>query len=250
MRIQVVSDIHLEEKTKIPKIVPLSDTLFLAGDIGVLGNNLYESFIDYCSRNWDIVFYVLGNHELYSNTKSIDELVRDYKIFFGKYDNIVLLEHSKSQYNNYQIIGCTFWGDFSGDKHISASPKKIKVRENGYLIPIEGNRLTKLNVTSQKWVLENIHPVLPTIILTHFPLILKNDKVRQDRYRNQDQNLLREYGTDMGLVSNDKIVCISGHTHFSHDFYKNGVRYISNQFGYEYEVSNGLCNYKEAPFNL
>ena len=250
MRIQVVSDIHLEEKVQLPCIVPLSDTLFLAGDIGTLGVNLYESFIDYCSKSWDTVFYVLGNHELYSKTKPINELVEDYKIFFGKYHNIVLLEHSKCQYNGYQIIGCTFWGDFSGDKHVSASPKKIKVRENGDLVPIGGDKLTKLNITSQKWVLENIHAVLPTIILTHFPLMLESDKVRQDRYRNEDQNILREYGTDMGLASEDKIVCISGHTHFSHDFHKNGVRYISNQFGYEYEVKNGCCNYKEASYNL
>ena len=250
MRIQVVSDIHLEERAQIPSILPLSDTLFLAGDIGVLGNNLYESFIDYCSKSWDIVFYVLGNHELYSKTKCIDELVEDYKVFFGKYDNIILLEHSKCQYNGYQIIGCTFWGDFSGENHISSSPKKIKVIENDDLIPIGGDTLTKFNVTSQKWVLENIHPVLPTIILTHFPLVLENDKVRQYRYRNEHESLLLEYGTDMGLTSKDKIVCISGHTHFSHDFKKNGVRYISNQFGYEYEVINKLCNYKEVSFNL
>lgn len=250
MRIQVLSDIHLEERAQIPSILPLSDTLFLAGDIGVLGNSLYTSFIDYCSKSWDIVFYVLGNHELYSIDKSIDELVEDYKVFFGKYDNIILLENSKCQYNGYQIIGCTFWGDFSGENHISASPKMIKVRESGDLMPIRGDRLTKLNVISQKWVLENIHPLLPTIILTHFPLMLENDKVRQYRYRNEDQSVLRQYGTDMGLTSEDKIVCISGHTHFSHDFHKNGVRYISNQFGYEYEVDNRLCNYKETSFNL
>lgn len=250
MKIQVVSDIHLEEKAQMPTIVPSCDTLFLAGDIGVLGNHLYESFIDYCSKSWNAVFYVLGNHELYSKTRSIDELVEDYKGFFGKYDNIVLLENSKCQYNGYMIMGCTFWGDFTGEKHVSASPKKIKVRENGELVPIGGDRLTKLNIISQKWVLENIHPVLPTIILTHFPLTLENDKVRQDRYRHEDQNVLKEYGTDMGLVSKDKLVCVSGHTHFSHDFHKNGVRYISNQFGYEYEVKNRLCNYKEASFNL
>lgn len=83
MRIQVLSDIHLEEKAQIPSILPMSDTLFLAGDIGVLGNNLYESFINYCSKGWDIVFYVLGNHELYSKDKSIDELVEDYKGFLA-----------------------------------------------------------------------------------------------------------------------------------------------------------------------
>lgn len=250
MRIQVLSDIHLEEKTEIPTIVPTSETLFLAGDIGVLGHELYETFINYCSNNWDTVFYVLGNHELYSTTKSIDELIDDYKDFFGKFHNIVLLDSSKCQYGGYQIIGCTFWGNFKGDKHISGSPKKIHVRENGDLVSIGGDRLTMMNVASQQWILENIHPVLPTIILTHFPLTLENDKVRQVKYRDEDQNVLHEYGADMSLTTTNQVVCISGHTHFSHDFNKNGVRYISNQLGYNHEAKSGLCDYKEGSYDL
>lgn len=250
MRVQVLSDIHLEEKLEIPVIIPTCDTLFLAGDIGVLGHHLYETFIDYCSRGWDTIFYVLGNHEFYSTTKSIDELINDYKNFFGKYNNIVLLDNSKCQFGGFQIIGCTFWGDFKGDKHISGSPKKIQVRENGCLVSIGGDGLTAKNVMSQKWILDHIHPVLPTIILTHFPLTLENDKVRQVRYRSEDKKVLQEYGTEMCLTTTNKVVCISGHTHFSHDFNKNGVRYISNQLGDNYEVKKRLCDYKESSYNL
>lgn len=250
MQFQVISDIHLEEKLDIPIIVPRSDTLFLAGDIGVIGHPLYEAFMRYCSYSWETVFYVVGNHELYSNTKPIDELVGEYKDFLEKFNNIVLLDHSKCQHGGYQIIGCTFWGDFSGDNHISGSPKKIHIRENGKLIPIGGNRLCKMNAMSQNWVIDNIHPVLPTIILTHFPLTLQNDKVRQVKYRDEDQNVLMEYGTDMRLMSMNGLICISGHTHYSHDFIKNGVRYISNQLGYRDEQEDNLCEYTFGTYSV
>lgn len=250
MLIQVVSDLHLEQRTEIPSIIPRTDTLFLAGDIGVLGDPLYEAFIKYCNHGWSTVFYVLGNHELYSKTKSMKQLVEEYKDFVGKFDNIVLLDHSKCQYAGYQIIGCTFWGDFSKRTPVSGSPHKILVEEGGGLVPIGCDRITKMNIASQGWVVDNLHPVLPTIVLTHFPLMLINDKVRQVSYRDEDPTVLYEYGTDMKLASVNGLVCISGHTHYSHDFSKNGVRYISNQLGYPAEQNDNLCEYKTCVFSI
>ena len=34
------------------------------------------------------------------------------------------------------------------------------------------------------------------------------------------------------------LICISGHTHYSHDYIRNNVRYISNQLGYYNEATN------------
>ena len=250
MRVQVISDIHIEERENIPSIKPKADILFLAGDIGVLGNKLYEEFIEYVDKNWSTVFYVLGNHELYSEDKDIEQLIHEYDMFFKKFNNIVFLHHAKCQLAGYTIIGCTFWGRFENDKHVSGSPHKIKIRKDGELQEIGPEILTNLHAYSYEWVKSNIHPVLPTIILTHFPLTLENDKVRQVKYREEDRVTLKEYGAEMNLTSDVGIICISGHTHFSHDFNKNGVRYISNQLGYEYEEKEDLCNYSEDVYNL
>ena len=37
------------------------------------------------------------------------------------------------------------------------------------------------------------------------------------------------------MTTSSECICISGHTHYSHDFIDNGVRYISNQKGYNSE---------------
>ena len=250
MRIQVISDIHLEERQTIPEVKPNAEVLFLAGDIGILGNKLFEEFIEYVNQNWSTIFYVLGNHELYSKTKDIEQLIYEYDMFFKKFNNIVFLHHAKCQYAGYLIIGCTFWGRFENEQHISGSPHKIKIKKDGKLQEIGANVLTNLHTYSYEWVKSNIHPVLPTIILTHFPLTLENDKVRQVRHREEDRQTLKEYGAEMNLQSDIGITCISGHTHFSHDFNKNGVRYISNQLGYEDEEKNGLCNSTDGIYIL
>jgi predicted phosphodiesterase len=250
MKVQVISDIHLEERDTIPDIKPHADVLFLAGDIGVLGSNLFEEFIGYVDKNWSTVFYVLGNHELYSDIKCIEQLIKEYEEFFKKYDNIVFLDHDKCQFAGYKIIGCTFWGRFENEKHISGSPHKIKVKNNGELQEIGPEILTDLHSFSYAWVKANIHPVLPTIVLTHFPVTLENDKVRQIKYREEDIETLKEYGAEMNLSSDNKIICISGHTHFSHDFTRNGVRYISNQLGYKEEEEEDICNYHDKIYIL
>ena len=97
MRIQVISDIHLEERQTIPEVKPNAEVLFLAGDIGILGNKLFEEFIEYVDQNWSTIFYVLGNHELYSKTKDIEQLIYEYDMFFKKFNNIVFLHHAKCQ---------------------------------------------------------------------------------------------------------------------------------------------------------
>ena len=75
MKFQVFSDIHLEffeknSKDTIPYIEPLEDYLFLVGDIGKLHIPNYKIFFDYCSNNWKLTFYILGNHEFYHSSKT------------------------------------------------------------------------------------------------------------------------------------------------------------------------------------
>ncbi len=70
-KFQLFSDIHLEFSKTFFKLPPLTNYLFLAGDIGKLSHLTFKPFFDYCSNNWKEIFYVLGNHEYYSSKKLI-----------------------------------------------------------------------------------------------------------------------------------------------------------------------------------
>lgn len=72
MRIQYVSDLHLEfaDNWRYLREHPLEvngDVLVLAGDIGYLGDQKYQThpFWDWASENYQQVLVVLGNHEFY-----------------------------------------------------------------------------------------------------------------------------------------------------------------------------------------
>lgn len=80
-KLQYVSDIHLEThnnntSTELFKTIlkPSAPYLALCGDIGYPGAPLYESFLKYCSDNFEHVFYVAGNHEYYNDSKAIKYL--------------------------------------------------------------------------------------------------------------------------------------------------------------------------------
>ena len=98
MKIQVYSDLHLEFYDTFPKLIPTAKYLILAGDIGIINETFFSEFIQYVSKNWIKVFYILGNHEYYKH-KDCNKVFQQYKDFFKKYENVILL-----QQDTYDII--------------------------------------------------------------------------------------------------------------------------------------------------
>ena len=156
MKIQYVSDIHLETHNNTSKEIfksilkPSAPYLALCGDIGYPGAQLYEPFLKYCSENFEHVFYIAGNHEFYNDPKAIkylktkkimegsmsDEALRRISAKFprespqdrivkireicNKFSNIHFLDKEVYQVPNTNIIvvGCTLWTKLSMDPYM------------------------------------------------------------------------------------------------------------------------------------
>lgn len=94
MKFQFISDIHLESRKKIPIIEKIKDidNLFLLGDIGIPGTDIYVKFMDWCSKNYKNVFIIYGNHEYYNkNSKKsilIDTMLDRKKYMINFCNNI------------------------------------------------------------------------------------------------------------------------------------------------------------------
>lgn len=236
VQIQIYSDIHLEFKNKPIKIKPYAPYLFLAGDIGRL-NGVYKEVVSYYSKNWQKTFVVLGNHEYYHNEKDYSTLNSEYKDFFEGFDNVYLLDNSYVELNEeINIYGCTFW---------TPPPTNISSIINDYIhIQMDSNNtinesfvsyISNLELTKLQNYLDN--NTKKTIILTHFPPIQENTS--HPKYVNVSPEIKDYFAWNLPLEKGNQknILCwISGHTHYSYDFIKNNIRYISNQFGYSNEV--------------
>ena len=70
MKIQILSDLHLEHGGDIPDHQPGADVIILAGDLAPYT----EGLVDQLAKHWASaphILYVLGNHEFYGT--EIDE---------------------------------------------------------------------------------------------------------------------------------------------------------------------------------
>lgn len=236
MKIQIASDLHIEVYNKYPIIEPKAKYLFLAGDIGEIGNEKYEEFLNYVNQHWEKVIMILGNHEYYSKDKSYEEKLIENREFFKQFENIYLLEKECIELEGYRIIGLTLWSKLVRNQ---AATKKVKKRENNKLTKIGIEGLNKIHELSKQWLINNYDKTRKTIIVTHYPLTLVDSFVRPKCYSHEPIEWLKEFANEYFLdIPEKQLICISGHTHFSHNFINidlNKIQYLSNQLGYSSE---------------
>lgn len=249
MFIQVYSDIHLEFYKTFPKIERKAKYLILAGDIGRLCDTNYKEFIDYCSKTWEKTIVILGNHEFYHNKKTYEQLLKSYILFFSQYDNIELLEKDKTMLEDWEVIGLTMWSNILPKySHLLNCVDKIKTtiykNENKRKQGIGYEKLNELHYKSKEWLYNNYNKTKKTIIITHHPITHKN--ISQPMYEHEPIERKQAFATNLHFTNEKILVCISGHTHFSHDFIDNNIRYISNQMGYKEEMITNITKFNES----
>ncbi len=228
MNFQIFSDLHITFNSKIPFITPTAPYLILAGDIGKFGDENYIKFIQYVSKKWNKVFYVLGNHEFYIPYE-FNTVIKLYEKLFQKYNNIILLNRSSYQLDDYLIVGCTCWTDISTVKDFSR-PIYFKTKDG---LKWDLKKYNKNRMKDIKFLC-SFKTQKKVILITHFPLINKwtYNKTYSNKYFFKKKWLVNNFNIKyLPFYKNLKTV-ISGHTHYSYDFNYKNVRFISNQYGY------------------
>lgn len=252
--IQVYSDIHMEVWDKVPVFPITAKYLFLAGDICKLNHPLFYPLFDYCSSNWEKIFYIPGNHEYYSESKNYNELLFEYKLkLTKKYKNVHFLDNEFFPLNDeVNVYGSTFWtkspfsrtneaksfiNDYNYISYFNKDrgyPVKLDISYVNQLSEIAYNKMKKyLNETNKK-----------TIIMTHFPPLSSGT---MDTKYLQQNNILKYYftwpdDTIDKLNLNNVPIWISGHTHWSYNFKQNNCNFVGNQLGYKSEIGDTGIN--------
>jgi Icc-related predicted phosphoesterase len=140
MRLQIISDLHLEFQKTLPKVNNAeADILILAGDISN-ANHLYRNppdhnpviiqkdahihharryreFFKHVSEQWPIVIYTMGNHEFYDGVWERTETVIREEM--SRYPNIHVLEQNKLVINDIVFLGATLWTDMNREDPIT-----------------------------------------------------------------------------------------------------------------------------------
>ncbi|KAJ4260499.1 hypothetical protein NW762_007240 [Fusarium torreyae] len=240
--VQIMSDLHLELNRQyatfdFPVKAPL---LVLGGDIGRLVD--YDMFLTFLARQtarFEKVFLVLGNHEFYemSYEDGIEKAKKLEKeeVLEGK---LVLLDRNRwdDPDSKLTIVGATLWSNI----HPSAA-EIVALRVSDYKL-ISGWSVDKHNdchardlayLTETVTELNELPPESQrnVLLVTHHAPIVNG----ASRPEHAKAPYKTAFSTDVIQAREFMLgvaVWMFGHTHFTTEFQKGGVRVVANQRGY------------------
>ena len=221
MRLQLLSDLHLETETYDPEPAVGAELLVLAGDIDAT----WESLVRF--RGWpQPVVFVAGNHEY--DGRDVDAATLGLRDLCGRLD-IVMLERESlvvadGQGRRIRIVGTTRWSDFD---LFGATGRAKAMRAGSYFMalmaatrrgmPFDVEAMRAEALASRDWLAAELKRPRDgwdrTVVVTHFAPSVKSADPR--------------YGARSGTASfcnaDDDLlpyadVWLHGHLHCVHDY--------------------------------
>lgn len=252
---QVLSDVHLEHRERLPSITPEADILLLAGDIGYPKRPLYHEFLKKLSSLFKYVILITGNHEYYDRRMAISKTNDYLQELVQTFPNVHFLNNSAlrivypsseesltQETKSVRIWGGTFWThlppeNYSIYRHGMNDYKKIteyygQNSENsgglserrGPIMPMDTSAYHDLSLA--KLGEEISKDESPLIVMTH------HLPSRRCHLTEKDDLSFCYYSNNDKLLKPPITHWITGHDHTFLDIEINGVRCLRNPLGY------------------
>jgi predicted phosphodiesterase len=238
MRLQILSDVHLEFGDYQPESAK-ADVVVLAGDIHVGRKGV--SWIKGHFGNTPVI-YVAGNHEFYGG--NIPGVLRDLQAA-TEGSSICFLENASAQIGDITFLGCTLWTDFQLlPDHHGAMLAAAKTMSDFNLIHgrtdwFQPEDSIKLHQASLRWLKDALGKVDPrkTVVVTHHAPSAKSIPPQHE-----GSLLNASFASALdGFVEQSGVAWwIHGHTHHCVDYKIGRTRIFSNQRGYPQEPDRGF----------
>ncbi|MFD1602921.1 metallophosphoesterase [Flavobacterium artemisiae] len=234
-RIQYASDLHLEfiknkEFMRDNPLFPNGDILILAGDIVPFAlMDKHQDFFDFLSDNFQMTYWIPGNHEYYY----FDALLKTGTFYEKIRNNVILLNNYVVEYDNLKLVFSTLWSHISpvfrvnierglSDFHV--------IKFNGARFSADDyNRLyfesldfitNSLEVADSKKIIVTTHHV-PTF--NKYPKIYENSPLN-DAFAVELSEVIERIGPSYWIY---------GHSHYNNtDFVIGNTNLVTNQLGY------------------
>lgn len=266
MKFALASDVHLEFGDLDITNQPDADVLLLAGDICVADDlkktdrgAMFYDFFDRCSKKYNKVLYIAGNHEYYHG--EFFKTQKTLALMAFEFSNLHYLEGDMINIGDTTIIGGTLWTNFNKEDpmtmlmgqesmndyvHIKRRTQKPDSDMIRTLSPIDILNVHKNTMDlfgqmvggMQKVVVMSHHA--PTKASTH------------PRYK--DVHINGCYSSDLSdfILDNPNIkVWVHGHTHHKFDYMVGTTRVIANPRGYvDYERDEDINPYFFETFEV
>lgn len=269
MRVQIISDIHLDNNNKRLIQICLDNLikskrengfeyLALMGDIGSPTDKSYSFFLRKLSQEYEGIFLVAGNHEYFQKKSpplimlDIDRRLEEISInnfYFLNKDGLIIRNNKIQGYlkdkeifeEDKIILGSTLWS-YIPPKHYKESSRYVgdyryiytpgKKEGRRIVTPSDISDIHKDHVSWLNNMIDRYSDNEITILTHHAPT-KKNSS--SPKYENSNTNCC--FATDLEYLMKPNVKnWIYGHTHWRSKQRINDTLVISNPFGYSKEL--------------
>jgi len=244
-KLQIVSDVHLEflKKSSFPNITPHAANLALLGDIGKPFLDTYKDFLEVQSKAFKNVFVLMGNHEYYNSSKTVEVILAKARDVCSLFPNVHLLERDTYDItDNTRILGCTLWSMINAYSAKCMNDfEKIKIKNNTAKMALDRPTYVSWHIRDVAWLNSEISKAKTegkkVVVLTHHGALLE----MSGQY--VGSAISSAFVSDLRHLFCDPVIAFaSGHVHSNVDVYLNNIRSVSNALGYPGEKGT---EYKE-----
>lgn len=241
MKIRIYSDLHLEFGRFDSLFTEHGDEelVILAGDIDV-----GSAGVAWAARTFQHVpvVYVLGNHEYFGH--DFEALVQECKVV-AHGSTVHVLERDAFDCHGIRVLGTTFWTDFEvyGQERMQEAMDWARESMDDFcLIRRQGCDLmprdtSEAFASSAYWLDHQIAAAdRPVLVVTHHAPSLET---MSPYYKGQISNAAFHSNAEH-LLRSPVRMWVHGHTHSNADAPVNGVRVVTNQWGYPNEDMLGF----------
>lgn len=228
MKIQVVSDIHLEFGGITIENAGDTDVLILSGDICVVKDladrdtfnirgehdksNKFHTFFQECCARFSHVIYVMGNHEHYHGDYSLSAgIIRER---LGYLANLHFLDKESVLINDVMFIGGTLWTDMNKEDPITLA--QIRGVMNDYRIIEDSSEMVRVKHPIYKkdeegnFITEKIG-VIETTIVDHYETTTRPSKFTPEKSVVDHKAMLSFIKAELDRMSPTQKVVVVGH---------------------------------------
>lgn len=232
MKIQIVSDMHMDHKLNkefYNEVIPCADILVIAGDLCPLRHSIInKEFIDWTKGKWKKVIRVTGNHEYWGGMITNDQI-------YDTDGSFITLSHGTIKYGDVTFICATGWGNLTSSNQLKKGSKPSFI-DFSQIYGMDYNMFNEMGKRHRKFIMDTVRKTEGKIVIVshHMPSF---DLIDPMYLSYTDSNLFfaMDYNKFLDKYS-DKIDCwIYGHSHAFRDEIVNGVRTIRNPYGYPHE---------------
>jgi hypothetical protein len=252
LRLQILSDVHLELRKTMPELPPvLASKMALLGDVGC---PLYRDFLGLMSLRYDHVFVLAGNHEYYNRRRTHSAIAEEIDDVCAAFDNVYFLDNTAVEVEGVRYVGTTLWS------HVPKASETVVTRGiNDYTriqraiydptgsgrthAPVTVNYTNVLHEAAVHFLKQEMatDSALPMVVLSHHA-----PSMRSVAGEFEGSPLNSAFATDLeGMMKAPPVVAwLHGHTHRAvrytlHPREGHEVLVASNPMGYPGEPNTG-----------